>query len=249
MASCAAGAAAVKRVDAVEQRPAAEPDGDRSRLGDGLGGRRRATHGGEELGVVEKPVGEVVRSADRANRLNRRHELISGVGGVLRGGETGADQQRFGALHRCELSGPLPIADVEELSLGGEITELVGTAGGQRPRPASVVSGERERSLDVLQGAAAPPQRLDEIVACRRDERTRRGHGREILGVLARRQVAQLAEQLLGGVRLAAKRREPGARRDDGLVVGDQVPVGVTVHHVVGLVPVTGRARGPARGW
>ena len=155
--------------------------------------------------MIEQPVGEVVGSADRAQRFDRQDELVGGVGGLLRGGEAGADQQRFGALHRRELAGRVPFADVEQLRLGGEIAQLVGTAGGQRPSPPSVVSGEGQGPLDLLDGDATPAQRLAMVVARRRRERSSGGHTWRCPGG-PRSPAASFnfAEQLVGDLRIAA---------------------------------------------
>ena len=90
----------------------------------------------KELSVVEQAVGEVVGSAQLAQAANRVGEALGGDLGVVDGGQPGTDEVAFGPLHRRQVPRLAGVEQRKQLTGGGGITQLVGSAGGQRPGPA-----------------------------------------------------------------------------------------------------------------
>ena len=95
--------------------------------------------------MVEQPVGQMVGSGVLAQPGNRGGERRSSGGRVaVGGGEAGAGQVAFGALHRGQLPGPVTVEQSEQFGSGGGIGEVVRGAGGQRPRPPQELVVDRE---------------------------------------------------------------------------------------------------------
>ena len=66
---------------------------------------------------------------------DRYGERRTGVRLAVGGGEAGAGQGAFGALHKGQLPGPVPVEQGEQFGGGGGVGEVMGGAGGERPRP------------------------------------------------------------------------------------------------------------------
>ena len=96
---------------------------------------------GEVLGVVEQAVGKVVGGAQLTQAADRRGEGDRSGRVAVAGGQAGTHQVTFGAQHRGQVPGLVVIEQGEQLADGGAVAQVVGGAGGQRPRPPQVVRG------------------------------------------------------------------------------------------------------------
>jgi hypothetical protein len=164
------------------------------------------------LGVVEQPVGQVVGRGVLAQPGDRCGERRAGVRvGADGGAEAGAGQVAFGPLQRGQLPGPVPVEQGEQLGSGDGVGvgEVVGGAGGQRPRPPQVLMADPEGGGVAEDGAGAAERGGGLTVGgggeclCDRDSRL-------VLRVFSGPQVAQPSQDRLGGLGVTAQRRQPG---------------------------------------
>ena len=132
---------------AVEQRLAAELNGDGGRLDDGGFSRPAVAVGGEPGGVVEQAVGEMIgggllpQPGDRARQRRPR-----GIGGGVKGGKAGAGQLSLSAQHRGELARPVAVQQLEQLGRGLGVGKVPGSRGRRAATPTAEVVAHPERS-------------------------------------------------------------------------------------------------------
>ena len=115
------------------------------------------------LGVVEQAVGEVVGGAQLAQAADGGCEGRSAGLVAVAGGQAGAGQLAFGPQHGPKMPGHVGVEQGEQLACGG-ITQVVGGAGGQRPRPAEELVADAEGSC-VREGGAGVAQRVQWLAA------------------------------------------------------------------------------------
>ena len=117
-----------------------------------------------------------------------------------RGGEAGAGQVALGAQHGGQVPGLVGVEQGQQLAGGGGVTEFVGSAGGQRPRPPQGIRADPE-GAGVFEGAAGVAQRVRWLAAGGGGEGFHDADHRLVLGIFAGPQVPQRRQHGLGGRR------------------------------------------------
>ena len=87
-------------------------------------------HAEQVGGVVEHAVSQMVGGGVLAQPGDRGGERRTGVRAAVGGDEAGAGQVAFGALHRGQLPGPVPVEQGQQFGSGGGVGDVVGGAGG-----------------------------------------------------------------------------------------------------------------------
>src|SRR5580693_10667204 len=89
---------------------------------------------------------------------DRGGERRGGIRVAAGGGQAGAGQVAFGALHRGQLPGWVAVQQGQQLAGGGGVGQVVRGAGGQRPGPPQVLVADPE-GAGVVQSCAGVAQR------------------------------------------------------------------------------------------
>jgi len=156
---------------------------------------------------------------------------------MVGGGQAGEGQVAFGPQHGGQVPGRGGGEQGEQLAGGGGVAQLMGGAGGQRPRPAHTVVAD-PKGADVGESGPGVAQRGLRLEPGGGGEALHQADHPRVLRVLAGAQVCQSRERSLGGRDVAAQRRQPGPRAGQELIVAQRVGVRSLGEFGLGSVPV-----------
>ena len=133
--------------------------------------------------MIEKAVGQVVGARGKAKGRNRLGQRNVGAFVVVEGCETGPSEEAFGPQEHREVPYRMVVEQGAKLSDAVTVVEVMGIAGGQRPRPLDKEDPDTERR-GIGDNGPSEPQDLGGLVASRRDAGVGEGDGGPVLGVI-----------------------------------------------------------------